>query len=161
MNSPATATTFSSPVKGNVNTFMAGANYCAIRDKVNFDLRYTVSLDDSGQPVYFDNGTQPGSGGNYSQYPNVHTTWQRLEATEKYKFDKETVRQLSWKNDITAKLRYSWKRNSVNNWQNDTMQTYVYTATAPGSGYGYMNWLVYDNPNCNVQFITASLTFKW
>ena len=67
------------------------------------------------------------------QYPDVKTTWQRLEATAKYKFDKETVQQLGWKGEVTAKLRYAWERNSVDNWQNDLMQTYMYTVQAPAA----------------------------
>jgi MtrB/PioB family decaheme-associated outer membrane protein len=159
------ANTYTSPVKDNINTFMAGGNFQAIPDKLDFDLRYTVSLSNSSQPVYYDDGQIPGGPGHQPgqglQYPNARSTWQRLEAIAKYRFDKETVQQIGWKGDITAKLRYAWERNSVDNWQNDMMQTYMYTATAPGSSYGYANWLAYDNPNYNVQLIMASLAFKW
>jgi hypothetical protein len=155
------ANTYSSPVRDRINTLMAGINYWAIPDQLNFDLRYTVMLATDHQAVYFDNGTQPGSGANYSQYPDVRSMWQRAEATAKYKFDKETVQKLGWKGDIYAKLRYAWERNSVDNWQNDMMQTYMYTAAAPGSSYGLLTWLAYDNPNYNVQLLMASITMKW
>ena len=155
------ANTYSSPVRDNINTFIAGINYWAIPDQLDFDLRYTVSLSTDHQAVYFDNGTQPGSGANFSQYPDVYSTWQRLEATAKYRFDKETVQRLGWKGDVTAKLRYAWERNSVDNWQNDLVQTYMYTATAPGNGYGLLTWLAYDNPNYDVHMVSASLSFKW
>jgi hypothetical protein len=68
------------------------------------------------------------------------------------------VRRLGWKGDVTAKLRYAWERNSVDNWQNDLMQIYM---AAFSTSYGYQTWLAYDNPNYNVQLITASLAFKW
>ena len=41
------------------------------------------------------------------------------------------------------------------------MQTYMYTAAAPGSSYGLLTWLAYDNPNYNVQLLMASITMKW
>jgi hypothetical protein len=155
------ATTYSSPVRDRINTLMAGINYWAIPDQLNLDLRYTVMLATDHQAVYFDNGTQPGSGANYSQYPDVRSMWQRVEATAKYKFDKEIVQRLGWNGDVYAKLRYAWERNSVDNWQNDMMQTYMYSAAAPGTSYGLLTWLAYDNPNYNVQLLMASLTLKW
>lgn len=155
------ANTYSSPIRDRVNTLMAGINYWAVPDQLNFDLRYSVSLSTDHQAVYFDNGTQPGSGANFSQYPDVRGTWQRVEATAKYKFDKETVQRLGWKGDIYAKLRYAWERNGVDNWQNDMMQTYMYTAAAPGNGYGLLTWLAFNNPNYNVQLIMASIALKW
>jgi MtrB/PioB family decaheme-associated outer membrane protein len=155
------ATTYSSPVRDRINTLMAGINYWAIPDQLNLDLRYTVMLATDHQAVYFDNGTQPGSGANYSQYPDVRSMWQRVEATAKYKFDKEIVQRLGWNGDVYAKLRYAWERNSVDNWQNDMMQTYMYSAAAPGTSYGLLTWLAYDNPNYNVQLLMASITMKW
>lgn len=150
--------TYSSPVRDQVNTFIAGINYWAIPEQLNFDLRYTLAMSRDHQPVYFDNGAQPGSGANGFQYPDVRGTWQRFDAMAKYKFDKETVQKLGWKGDITAKLRYAWERNGVDNWQNDLMQTYM---AAFNTSYGFMTWLANDNPNYNVHLVMASLAFKW
>jgi MtrB/PioB family decaheme-associated outer membrane protein len=152
-----TANTYSANIKDKVNTFIGAVNFAAIPDKLDLSLSYTVALANDSQPVYFENGALPSSG----QYPDVRTTWTRLEAMAKYRFDKETLQQIGWKGDVIAKLRYAWERNSVDNWQNDSMQTYMYTAGAPGSSYGYWDWMAYDNPNYNVHMISASLTFKW
>jgi hypothetical protein len=47
----------------------------------------------------------------------------------------------------------------VQNWQIDTMQTYMYNPAF--TGVGYMTWLAWDNPNYNVHLIAASLVMKW
>jgi MtrB/PioB family decaheme-associated outer membrane protein len=151
------ANTYSSNIKDRINTFIGAVNFAAIPDKLDLSLSYTIALATDSQPVYFDNGTLPTSG----QYPDVRTNWSRLEAMAKYKFDKDVVQQFGWKGDVTAKLRYAWERNSVDNWQNDMMQTYMYTATAPGNAYGYWDWMAYDNPNYNVHMLSAALIFKW
>jgi MtrB/PioB family decaheme-associated outer membrane protein len=153
---PAT-NTYSANIKDTVNTFIGAVNFAAIPDKLDLSLSYTVALANDSQPVYFDSGTLPSSG----QYPDVKTTWTRLEAMAKYRFDKETTQQLGWKGDVIAKVRYAWEHNSVANWQNDSMQTYMYTAGAPGNSYGYWDWMAYNNPNYNVHMISASLIFKW
>lgn len=155
------ANTYSSPIRDQINTFIGTLNYAAIPDKLDLKFAYTLSLSKSHQAVYFDNGTQPGAGANYSQYPDVRSTWQRFEASAKYTFDKEQVQALGWTSKVFAKLTYAWERNSVDNWQNDVMQTYMYTATAPGNAYGFQTWLAYDNPNYNVHMLMASLGFKW
>jgi MtrB/PioB family decaheme-associated outer membrane protein len=151
------ANTYNANVKDTVNSFMGAVHYAAIPNKLDLSLSYTVALSNEGQPLVFDDGRTPSSG----QYPDVKNTWQRLEATAKYMFDKETVQQLGWKGDVTATLRYAWERNNVDNWQNDMMKTYMYTAAPPGNTFGYMNWLAYNNPNYDVQLITAALSWKW
>jgi hypothetical protein len=104
--------------------------------------------------VVFGNGTLPATG----QYPSVSTTWQRFDATARYKFDADDVRRLGWNGDVYAKLYYAWERNGATNWQNDLMQTYMYSVS---SSTGYMTWLAYDNPNYSVQLLAASLAFSW
>ena len=42
--------------------------------------------------------------------------------------DKDFVTSLGLKGEVALKLRYAWERNSVTNWNNDTMQPYMYTA---------------------------------
>jgi MtrB/PioB family decaheme-associated outer membrane protein len=152
------ASYYSANVQDRVNTFIVSADHAFIPDKLDIKVSYTLSEATDSQPIYFMNGTQPGSGALGVQYPDVKTTWQRLEAMAKYKLDKETVQQLGWKGEVTAKLRYAWERNSVANWQNDVMQTYLYSIATTNSR---MIWLAYDDPNYNVQMVTASLTFKW
>jgi len=76
----------------------------------------------------------------------------------KYTFDEGLVRRLGWDGKVFARVRYVWERNSVENWQNDIMQTYMYSAVPFSS---YMTWLAWDNPNYNVHMLGASLGFAW
>jgi hypothetical protein len=82
-----------------------------------------------------------------------------VDAQAKYMFDEETVRRLGWLGSAAIKVRYVFERNSVTNWQNDVMQTYMYTSAL--SGVGYMTWLAWNNPNYDVHLISGSLIFTW
>ena len=62
---------------------------------------------------------------------------------------------------VKAKLRYAWERNSVMNWQNDTMTPYMYANATGSNAFGYMTFMAYDNPNYNVQMIAASIVAGW
>ena len=74
-------------------------------------------------PIAYRNGVA-----NPGQFPDVNTTFQRVDATAKYVVDKDFVTSLGLKGEVALKLRYAWERNSVTNWNNDTMQPYMYTA---------------------------------
>jgi MtrB/PioB family decaheme-associated outer membrane protein len=148
------ANTYNTEIKDHVDTFLGAVNYAAIPDKLDLRLSYTLAISNNSQPVVFGNGSLPATG----QYPNVATTWQRVDAMAKYKFDADVVRQFGWKGDVYLKLRYAWERNGVTNWQNDLMQTYMYSVS---SSTGYMTWLAFDNPNYNVHLLAASLAFNW
>ena len=143
----------------------------AIPDKLDFDFGYTLSIAESSQtltPGTFNSyGTSAAANnfpvGTVSQvgglFPDTKTTFQRFDAMAKYKFDQDVVRQLGYKGEIFAKLRYAYESNKVTNWQNDMMQTYMYSAnnlTLP-----YQTWLAGNNPNYNVHLIAASLGIKW
>ena len=64
--------------------------------------------------------------------------------------------------DVKFKLRYTWERNAVNNWQNDLIAPFTPflngTGAIPTSSF---LWLAYDNPNYNVQMIAGSLIASW
>ena len=89
----------------------------------------------------------------------MSTRFQRFEAIAKYKFDEELVRRLGWTGEVSAKLRYAWERNSVQNWQLDQMNTYMYSSALTTAGY--MTWMAWDNPNYNVHLLGASLAWNW
>ena len=137
-----------------MDTFIVTADHALIPNKLDLRLGYTFSQAVNSQPINFADGHTPDGG----QFPDVKTTFQRLEALLKYKFDENEVRQLGWKGTVTAKLRYAWERNSVANWQNDLMQNYM-QATDPNAVY--MVWLAGNNPNYNVHLIAASLAWTW
>lgn len=140
--------------KEHVSTFTAAVNWAAIPDRLDLVARYTMSdginsmLCGGGQIQCVNtNGTVA--------FPNVTTLLQRIDATAIYKFDPTWVSAMGWKGDIKAKLNYTWERNAVNNWQQDTL---AFLTPAVSATAFYMG---YDNPNYNVQMLAASLIATW
>jgi hypothetical protein len=133
--------------KQHINTWTAGISWSAIPDKLNLDVRYALSDGVNEQQC-----SRCVTGGN--PFPNDTTLWQRLDATATYKFDPIWVRQF-FNGDLKAKLRYTWERNSVNNWQNDPL--------APFTSFVATNflWMAYNNPNYNVHMLAGSLIATW
>lgn len=154
---PATAY-YTASVNDIVNTFVAGWDQTLIPNKLDMRLSYTYSQGDNNQPLFFANGTGPSlaTGG---QYPPVKTNFQRAEAQAKYRFDDDLVHRLGFQGEVFAKLRYAYERNSVQNWQIDSITPYIYNPAFTTAGY--MTWLAWDNPNYNVHLIAASLVMKW
>jgi len=142
-------------VSDSIHTLAAWLNYGAIPDRLWLKFGYTVAFSlDSQSDDRFLSGAGPSSG----PYPDVKNVWQRFDAIAKYKLDPDWVHSMGWKGDVYAKLQYAWERNSMSNWAIDVMNTYMFNVS---SSTGYMTWLAYDNPNYNVQMITASLGFAW
>jgi hypothetical protein len=157
-------------VRDNVNTFVVAMNYAVIPQKFDLHLGYTLSMATNVQPLFFSNGTGPASGGypsivgganNPGQFPNVNTTFQRVDVTGKYVVDRDFVTSLGLKGEVALKLRYAWERNSVTNWNNDTMQPYMYTALMNQPQAAYVQWTAGNNPNYNVHLIGGSVAFAW
>ena len=151
------ANTWHSDVRDNVNTIMAAANWAAIPEKLDLRLAYTISISNTDQPTFADNGTPP-SAATGGQFPNIWGQWSRLEAVAKYTFDKSTVRMLGTNGEAFAKLRYVWERNSVNNFDQDIMQAYMNPLI---NNTGFQTWMAFDNPNYNAHLLGASLGVKW
>src|SRR5262249_20584500 len=146
---------YTAQVFDNVNTYIAGVSHAVIPNTLDLSLTYTYVTANNSQPMIFANGTGPSSatGG---QYPDVHGSYQRLDAMAKYTFDDYWMRRMGWDGKVIARLRYAWERNSVQNWQNDVMQTYMFSVTNVA---GYMTWMAWDNPNYNVHMLGASIAF--
>jgi MtrB/PioB family decaheme-associated outer membrane protein len=153
-NALAPANVYSASIRDYVNTYSGGINYALLPGTLDLKFIYTLAMSSSDQPVIFGDGSLPVTG----QYPNVATTWQRFDASARYRFDPADVRRIGFSGEVYAKLAYAWERNSVTNWQNDLMQTYMYSVS---SSTGYMTWLAFNNPNYNVHRLTASLAFAW
>jgi MtrB/PioB family decaheme-associated outer membrane protein len=160
----------STNVQDRVNTFIFGVNYAVIPQKFDVHLGYTLSMGNNSQPLFFANGTGPQSGGypsliagvnNPGQFPDVNTTFQRVDATAKYVVDKDFVTSLGLRGEVALKLRYAWERNSVANWNNDTMQPYMYTAMMNQPQAAYVQWMAGNNPNYNVHLLGGSVSFAW
>ena len=146
-------------IEDNVNTVTIAVNHAFIPNKFDVKVGYTVSVATDSQPV--SPAPTAATGG---QYPEVKTTYQRLEALAKYKFDDDLIHRLGWRGQVTAQLGYRWERTSVQNWQADEMQTYMYSTFAAAgatNAMGYMTWLAYNNPNYNVQLVTAAINWIW
>jgi hypothetical protein len=160
----------STNVRDNVNTFVIAMNYAVIPQRFDLHLGYTLSLANNNQPLFFANGTGPQSGGypsliagvaNPGQFPTVNTSFQRVDATAKYVVDRDFVTSLGLKGEVALKLRYAWERNSVTNWNNDTMQPYMYTALMNQPQAAYVQWTAGTNPNYNVHLLGGSVSFAW
>ena len=148
---------YTAQVVDTVNTYLAAVTHAVIPNALDVTLSYTYVRSNNSQPLIFANGTGP-SASTGGQYPDVRGSYQRLEAMAKYTFDEGLVRRLGWNGKVFARVRYVWERNSVENWQNDIMQTYMFSVTSVASN---MTWLAWDNPNYNVHIIGGSLGFAW
>jgi MtrB/PioB family decaheme-associated outer membrane protein len=147
--------------KQHVNTWTAGVNWSAIPDKLNFEVRYALSDGVDAQVCSrctksFFNGVTNVTVAD-GLFPSDTTLWQRLDATATYKFDPIWVRSMGFNGDLKARLRYTWERNAVNNWQNDPLAPFT---SFVGTGTNFL-WMAYDNPNYNVHVIAGSLIATW
>jgi MtrB/PioB family decaheme-associated outer membrane protein len=140
-----------------VNTYIAAVNFAIIPQKFDLRLSATLSVGNDTQPLYFFNNTGPTTGG---QYPEVKDTFSRLEALAKYKLDQDFVRSLGATGDITLKLRYAYERNNTTNWNNDTMQAYMYSVLAQKQVV-YYQALAGNNPNYQVHLLGGSVAWAW
>jgi hypothetical protein len=68
------------------------------------------------------------------------------------------VRQMGWTGDALIRGRYAWERNSVNDWQINDMQPYMFI---PQFFTQNMVWLAGNNPNYNVHLLGAALILRW
>ena len=123
--------------KEHVNTVTAGMNYAAIPGKLDFDLRYTVSWGVDEQRLVTPAKPFAGCTNCVGVFPNDTTLFERLDASATYKFDPDWIRSMGFNGDLKAKLRYTWERNGVNNWQNDPLAPFTnitgMTNAIPGS----------------------------
>jgi MtrB/PioB family decaheme-associated outer membrane protein len=155
------------------HTFLAAADWKIIPEKLAFRVSYIASWEKQSYdfvPCSADvpncngtvvAGTTPAQDG--LPWPDNTNLYQRLDATLRYYFDQDTLRQLGWKGKVIAKLRYTWERNDGTYWQSDALNAYFGTLTGNTelTGTSRSIFLAYDNPNYTTQLIAASLTFKW
>jgi MtrB/PioB family decaheme-associated outer membrane protein len=157
---------YNANITDRVNTFIFGVNYAVIPQRFDVGLTYTASLGKNSSPLLLQNGTGPVVSNNFGnnvaapQFPDVTTTFQRVEANAKYVVDPDYVHSLGWKGEVALKLRYAWERNSVTNWNNDLMQAYMYQ-TLNQSQVAYYQALAGNNPNYNVHLLGGSVSFAW
>ncbi len=142
-----------------VNTVTVAAKWAAIPNTLDFDVRGQVSGGVDQQTCNLCTWTnaagvtQPAG----TPFPNDTTLWERVDATATYRFDPTWVHQMGFKGDILARLRYTWERNAVNNWQNDSLAAFTDIPAYQASNI----YMAYDNPNYNVQMLALSLMARW
>ncbi|WP_291560501.1 MtrB/PioB family outer membrane beta-barrel protein [Bradyrhizobium sp.] len=157
---------YSSSISDRVNTFIFGVNYAVIPQRVELGLNYTLSMGKNSSPLFMQDGTGPvisnALGNNIAagQFPDVTTTFQRLEANAKYTLDPDLVHSLGWTGGVSLKLRYAWERNSVTNWNTDLMQPYMYQ-TLMQSQVAFYQALAGNNPNYNVHMLGGTIAWAW
>jgi hypothetical protein len=148
---------YTAGVVDTVNTYIVAATHAVIPNKLDVTLSYSYVTAKNTQPLVFTDGTGP-SAATGGQFPPVTSAYQRLEAIASYIFDEDFIRRMGWNGKVIGRLRYAWENNSVQNWQTDVMQTYMYSVTNVA---GYMTWMAWNNPNYNVHRLGASLAFTW
>lgn len=160
-------------IKQTYHTFLTSVNWKVIPSKLDFRVSYVASWERESYnftPCSINNvncngvvvaGSTAAAQG--LPWPDDTNLYQRLDATLRYYFDPDTLRQLGWKGKVIAKLRYTWERNDGSYWQSDALNAYFGTLTGNTelTGTSRSTFLAYDNPNYTVQLIAASLTFKW
>jgi MtrB/PioB family decaheme-associated outer membrane protein len=157
---------YGADINDRVNTFIIGVTWAAIPKRFDVGLNYTLSMGKDSSPLFMQNGTGPVVSNNFGsniaspQFPDVTTTFQRLEANAKYVIDPDFIHSLGWKGEVALRLRYTWERNSVTNWNNDFMQPYMYQ-TLNQSQVAYYQALAFDNPNYNVHMIAGAIAWAW
>ncbi len=141
-----------------VNTVTAAVRWAAIPNTLELDARYTGSFGVDSQTCSLCTWTnaagvaQPVG----TPFPNDTTYFQRVDVTGTYRFDPTWVHQMGFNGDVLFRLRYTWESNVVANWQNDALAPFT---DIPGMQNAI--WMAYDNPNYNVQMLSASLIARW
>jgi MtrB/PioB family decaheme-associated outer membrane protein len=157
--------TWDSNIDDNTNTVTAALKQVLIDDKLDLKLSYVYSLSNGAWTTvpFFYNGYVPNPDPNLPpnpNYPDTKITFQRLDAILTYKMDPGFVRQMGWTGDALIRGRYAWERNSVNDWQIDNMQPYMFLPPFTNNTQT-MVWLAGNNPNYNVHLLGAALILRW
>jgi MtrB/PioB family decaheme-associated outer membrane protein len=153
------------------NTFITAVDWNAIPERLDFRFEYLLALGSEANNTTFcssgaDGCTGSGTGGvnpPRTQFPAEKNSFQRFSTTARYFVDPTIVRQMGWKGEVIAKLRYIYERNHTENWAIDNMTPYIPTSdqSVDLTGGGRSIFLAYANPNYTAQIIAASLAFKW
>jgi MtrB/PioB family decaheme-associated outer membrane protein len=157
---------YSANINDRVNTFILGVNWAAIPQRLDLGVNYTLSMSTNSSPLVMLNGSGPVITNNFgnnlaaAQFPDVTTTFQRLEANAKYTFDPEYMHSLGLTGSVSLRLRYAWERNSVTNWNTDYMQSYMFQTLNQAQTLYYQSTAA-NNPNYNVHMIGGSLAWAW
>ena len=160
--------TWDSNVDDSTNTFTAALKQVLIEDKLDLKMSYVYSRSNGSWTTvpFFYNGYVPNANpldDPNPNYPDTRITFQRLDAILTYKMDPGFVRQMGWRGEALVKGRYAFERNSVDDWQINDMQPYMFVSPFSSGVGGTQNmvWLAGNNPNYNVHLLGAALVLKW
>ncbi len=145
-------------INDRVNTFIVGVNWAVIPKRFDVGLNYTLSMGKDSWPLFMQSGTGPIVSNNFGnklqapQFPNVTTTFQRLEANAKYVVDPDLIRSLGWKGEVALRFRYTGEHNPRDQLEQRFMQPYMYE-TLNQSQVAYYQAVAWNNHNHNVHMI--------
>jgi MtrB/PioB family decaheme-associated outer membrane protein len=149
-------TAFNASMLDQVDTVSAAVNIVVIPDTLDFKVSGTYAHDREHWDTAIVQGATPAAS-SFAPFPDVTNDYTRVDAVVRYRVDPDLVRKLGWWGDVIAKLRYTWERNAVSNWQ-DLNQPDVFFVDNSATR---MISLVAQNPNYNAQVIAASVAVKW
>ncbi len=166
-----TLAVYNSRMGENVNTWMLGATFQFIPDRLIFKVSGTYELAQGSWLTgpeanclanNLPSGTSCGlvSAGNPA-YPPENTTYGHIDASLTYKVDPAFLVQFG-KADVYLQLKYMYERNNVTNWQTGNMAPYMYSSLNSSTvAFKDMIFMAGDNPNYTAQAVMASLMVKW
>ncbi len=166
-----TLAVYNSRMGENVNTWMLGATFQIIPDRLIFKVSGTYELAQgswltgpegnclaNNSPSFTSCGVV--SAGNPGYSPE-NTTYGHIDASLTYKVDPAFLVQFG-KADVYLQLKYMFERNNVTNWQTGNMAPYMYSSLNSSTvAFKDMIYMAGDNPNYTAQAVMASLMVKW
>jgi MtrB/PioB family decaheme-associated outer membrane protein len=161
---PALITRWGSNMKEDVNTFIVGFNV-ALNDQFDLSTSYSVAFAQEDWTSYDISGNSacavaiPAVSPGCAPFPTVNSNLHRVDAILKYRFDSESITKLGFEGDVYWKVKYSWDRARVDNWQNDLANPYMYVVDAATAGRAYQ--MAGFNPNYDIHAVATSLNLKW
>ncbi|MBJ7534134.1 MtrB/PioB family decaheme-associated outer membrane protein [Rhodomicrobium vannielii ATCC 17100] len=153
------ANLYFSNMKEDVDTFIVGTNF-VFNDRFDISASYSIALgkeDWTNKDIAGTTCAPTSTGANCAPWPTVNTTLQRIDAQARYKLDPELITQLGFEGDVFWKLKYSWDRSRVDNWQNDLVTPYMYLVDNTARNISMASY----NPNYDIHAVSTSLNFKW
>jgi MtrB/PioB family decaheme-associated outer membrane protein len=143
--------------RDNTDTVIFGVNAEVVPDKLDVKGTFTAVRTFGGLAA----GQGPGTTGavNSNLFPDVHSNFNRLDATARYRFDR--IQQAGMRLEPFVKLRYLWERNSTDDWA-PLAWNYMYNFNGQtGSTFAKGIMLGWDNPNYNIHAVMLSAGVKW
>jgi hypothetical protein len=155
----------------NINTWVAGATFQLIPDRLALKLSGTYELAQGNWK------TGPGSAGclpinaagtscgivspGNPAYPAENTTYTHFDASLTYKVDPAYLTQFG-KGELYLQFKYIYECNDVTNWQTSGLAPYMdSTLNSSTVSFKDMIFMAGENPNYTAQAIMASLMVKW